>query len=55
VCSSCAEQLICIGDDGEFELKQEYRGKIAYQEGDFFDEETQEHKSIGIVLEYCEN
>jgi hypothetical protein len=44
-----------MGDDGEFELRQEYRGKITYKEGDFFDEEPREHMSIGIILEYCEN
>jgi hypothetical protein len=26
-----------LDENGEFELKPEYRGKIAYHEGDFFD------------------
>ena len=54
-CSSCSETLIQLDENGEFELKPEYRGKINYQEGDFFDNELQENMSIGIVLEYCEN
>jgi len=44
-----------MSENGEFELKQKYCGKIAYKEGDFFGEEPEEHKSIGISLEYCEN
>ena len=31
-CSSCAEKLICIGDDGEFELESVYQGKIVFQD-----------------------
>ncbi len=54
-CASCSEALMQLDENGEFELKQEYCGKIAYKEGDFFGEEPQEHMSIGIVLEYCEN
>jgi hypothetical protein len=54
-CASCSETLMQLDENGEFELKPEYRGKITYLEGDFFEEETQEDKSIGIILEYCEN
>jgi hypothetical protein len=54
-CASCSEALMQLDENGEFELKQEYRGKINYKEGDFFGEETQEHKSIGIILGYCDN
>ena len=54
-CGSCSETLIQVDKEGEFVVKEEYRGKITYKEGDFFDQEPQEHKSIGIVLEYCEN
>jgi hypothetical protein len=55
-CASCSETLMQLDENGEFELKQEYRGKITYQEGDFFDGEVpHEHKSIGIILGYCNN
>jgi len=32
-CSSCAETMIDIGEDGEMELKAEYRGKVQYMDG----------------------
>ena len=32
ICSSCFDQFICEGKDGEFELKDEYRGRIVYNE-----------------------
>lgn len=52
-CRSCSETLIQLGENGEFEMKPEYRGKITFQEGDFFDaEESQEHKPIEMVLQY---
>ena len=55
-CGSCSETLMQLHENGEFELKPEYRGKISYQEGDFFDGEVpHEHKSIGMVLQYSEN
>lgn len=55
-CASCSETLMQLDENGEFELRQEYRGKISYQEGDFFDGEVpHEHKSIGIVLGYSDN
>jgi hypothetical protein len=45
-----------LSENGEFELKPEYRGKITFQEGDFFyAEEKQEHKSIEMALQYSEN
>ena len=54
-CASCSETLMQLDENGEFELRQEYRGKITYQNGDFIDEEPEEHFFGGIVLEYCEN
>lgn len=32
VCPSCSERLLEVADDGEFELRNEYRGKIVYLE-----------------------
>ena len=44
-CPSCSEKLICKGEDGEMEVKEEYRGKIIYQ-----DEEVKEHFVVGVML-----
>ena len=55
-CASCSETLMQLDENGEYELKPEYRGKITFQEGDFFDaEETQEHRPVGIFMQYSEN
>jgi len=54
VCSSCAEKLIRLGEDGELELKEEYRGKITYQGGDFVDDEATQELVIGIMLSNTE-
>ena len=35
VCSSCAETMIVMGEDGEMELKAEFHGKIQYMDGDY--------------------
>ena len=32
ICSSCTSELLRIGEDGEFELKERYLGKIIYDE-----------------------
>jgi len=32
ICSSCSEQFIHEAEDGEFELKKEYQGKMIYHE-----------------------
>ena len=44
-CPSCSEKLICEGEDGEMEVKEEYRGKIIYQ-----DEEVKEHLVMGVIF-----
>ncbi len=31
-CASCSEGLLVLAEDGEFELRHEYRGKIVYVE-----------------------
>ena len=35
VCSSCAETMIDVGEDGDMELKAEYCGKVRYMDGDY--------------------
>ena len=32
LCPSCTDTLLYIAPDGEFELKEEYRGKIIYHD-----------------------
>ena len=54
-CTSCSDILIEIDEDGEYVVKEQYRGKITYQDGDFFGNGPDEHPFAGIVLEYCEN
>ena len=49
-CPGCAESLLQLGEDREMEVKEEYRGKIAYQ-----DDTPKEHLLLGVVLEYSEN
>ncbi|MFP3929287.1 MAG: hypothetical protein ACLFUP_10305 [Desulfobacteraceae bacterium] len=31
-CAFCSEKLLVLAEDGEFELRQEYRGKLIYKE-----------------------
>ena len=49
-CGSCSETLIQLDENGEFVVKEEYRGKITFQEGDSSEEEPQEHLVIGIMV-----
>jgi hypothetical protein len=32
LCPSCSDILICIANDGAYELKDEYKGKIQYND-----------------------
>ena len=50
--ASFSESLIHTDEDGEFVVKEDYAGKINYQCGDFSEEE---HRTVGLVLEYSEN
>ena len=49
-CASCSDTLIEVDENGEFAVKEEYRGRITFQDCDFSEAEPEEHKSIGIVL-----
>jgi len=44
-CPGCSESLLQLGEDGEMEVKEEYQGKIVYQ-----DEERKEDLVMGIML-----
>ena len=47
VCCLYAETMIDIGEDGEMELKAEYRGKVQYMDGDY----TYQTKEKDLVIE----
>ena len=49
-CTSCTDSLITIDENGEFVIKEEYQGKLTYQDGDFSEVERNEHLVIGIML-----
>ena len=44
-CPGCSEIFLESGEDGEMEVKEEYRGKISY-----LDEKPKEHLVMGIML-----
>lgn len=44
-CPGCAEVFLELEEDGEMEVKEEYRGKIVYQ-----DEKRKEDLVMGIML-----
>ena len=48
-CPSCSESLLQIGQDGEMEVKEGYRGKLKYL-GEREDEARQDHLLIGIAV-----
>ena len=51
VCPSCSELLINIAPDGEFELKNEYKGKIVYQDhARQYDEDPLTDVVLGFIL-----
>jgi len=54
-CASCFDSLIEIDEDGEYVVKEQYRGKIIYQDVDFLEIEQGEDFKENIVFEYCEN
>ena len=54
-CPSCSETLIETDEVGEYVVKEEYRGKIAYLDGDFDENETDKHLSAEIILGCIEN
>ena len=44
-CPGCSEVFLQSGEDGEMEVKEEYRGKIKY-----LDERPKEHWVMGVML-----
>jgi len=45
-CPTCSETVIQAGEDGEYEVKPEYRGKIVYQDIEHKDQ----HYVMGIAV-----
>jgi ribosomal protein L34E len=50
VCASCAETMIGMGEDGEMELKTEYRGKVRYVNRDYGGKPKKEDLVIEIFM-----
>ena len=50
LCPSCSELLLSMAQDGEYELKEEYKGKIAYDDQIEYDEENLEQVDLGFIL-----
>ena len=52
VCSSCAEVMMDIGDDGSAELKLSYRGKVHYFDEDYaFKTKREDGLLIEVLVE----
>jgi len=47
---SCSETLTELDENGEFAVKEEYRGRITFQDCDFSEAEPQKHIMIGIMV-----
>ena len=50
-CSSCAETMIGLGDDGEMELKKEFHGKVLYLDGDYGYQSKKEDLAKDQIIE----
>ena len=51
VCTDCCESLLQTGEDGEMEVRPQYRGKIIYQDETYEDEEeSDDYLSMGMIF-----
>jgi len=52
LCPSCTDILLTMAPDGEFELKEEYRGKIIYNDQaiTYHEEDPMEEIVLGFIL-----
>jgi len=55
LCPSCTDTLLIMAPDGEFELKEEYKGKIIYNDQIVKPEEVIEGQIEEIVLGFILN
>jgi hypothetical protein len=53
LCASCSDLFLSTAQDGEYELKEEYRGKIVYD--DQLDHDSDEEPSDQVVLGFILN
>jgi hypothetical protein len=53
LCPSCSEMLLSTAQDGEYEVKEEYRGKIVYD--DEIDRDDEEDPLDQVVLGFILN
>ena len=49
-CPSCSGTLFELDEVGEYVVKEKYRGKITYQEGDFVEQDPLGQALIGVIL-----
>jgi hypothetical protein len=49
-CPACSEALLQMGEDGEMEVKEEYRGKLIYFENETGDEGGEENLAKEIFF-----
>jgi len=50
-CSSCADAMLFMDQDGEMSVKSEYRGKIQYADGDYGSvQDRPDELMIGIAI-----
>ena len=47
-CDGCSETLLELGEDGEMEVKEEFKGKVMFQPGK--PSAPKEHLMMGILL-----
>ena len=51
LCPSCSDRLICIAQDGVYELKEEYGGKIVYNDQlEQYDDDPLDDVVLGFIL-----
>jgi hypothetical protein len=51
ICPDCSDFLLSMADDGEYEVKEEYRGKIVYDDQVDDDEDTpMDQLVLGFIL-----
>ncbi len=48
-CPSCTETLLQMGEDGEMEVKEEYRGKLKYLD-EMGDRAWQDHSEVVMAV-----
>ena len=55
VCETCSETFIRMGDDGHFEMRREFEGKIVYKDDSSFPLDETEDPLQDLALDYILN